>query len=607
MAPLLAAVLERSEASYLEDVPVCFHRQVRNEEMFWTFSWSPLRDEHGVVAGALHPAVETTGRVLAERRLALLRDLATSVGQAAGVQEACERTARVLGEHPLDTPVSAVYLLDEHTGSGVPITARLGASSGVADVAAVFPVEVDLTEASYSDWPLAAAAATGDPRGVETRLELDPAWLSPGAWPEPPTSGVVLPLTRPASRQPLALLALGLSPRRPADEAQASFLELLAGQLSTALATVALHEQQGRVAVTLQRSLLPDTSRSGASMLDVAARYLPAATDATVGGDWYDVVPLGAGRTALVIGDVMGHGVPAAVVMGQLRAAVRAYAQLDLPPERVLELLDQLVEHISEAQDIGQIVTCTYAVYDAGDRTLTLANAGHPPALIGQGGCWHVSDDPVGPPLGTSSGPYVAHRQTLPPGAGLVLFTDGLIEQRHRDLDDGLARLLAAVVEAGDDDLERLADRALAVRGRDHHDDVALLAVRVPHADLPAPVLVDLHGDGRAARTARHAAAAALAGWGIPAPVTDDAVLLAGELVNNAVTHTGRPRHLRVRRLADELVLEVADADARPPRRLDAGSTAEGGRGLLILDALASGWGVRYDGAGKTVWCEVPL
>lgn len=199
--------------------------------MFWTFSWSPLRDESGAVAGALHPAVETTGHVLAERRMALLRDLATSVGQATGVRDACERAVAVLEDHPRDTPLSAVYLLDEVPGPGVPVAARLAAAGGARDVAAVFPVEVDLTEAAYTPWPLPAAAASRQPGGAWAALALDPAWLlrDPA-----PTTGVVLPLRRPGGAHPLALLALGLDPRRPVDASQTSFLQLLAGQLSTA-------------------------------------------------------------------------------------------------------------------------------------------------------------------------------------------------------------------------------------------------------------------------------------------------------------------------------------------------------------------------------------
>ncbi len=181
------------------------------------------------------------------------------------------------------------------------------------------------------------------------------------------------------------------------------------------------------------------------------------------------------------------------------------------------------------------------------------------------------------------------------------------MEERNSDIDEGIAQLVHALDATRDEDLERLADAAL--RGRDdrQHDDVALLAVRVREADLPVPVVVDLHGNARAARLVRRATSAALEGWAVSAAVADVAVLLAAELVNNAITHTGRPRQLRLRLLAGRIVIEVSDGDVRPPRRLIQDASAEGGRGLMILAALASTWGVRFEGSGKIVWCELPL
>lgn len=623
MGPLVTAATQQGQASYLQDLPVSFDREVPDQEMFWTFSWSPLRDEQGRVAGALHPAVETTGRVLTERRLALLRDLATSVGQALDVPEACRRAVAVLDEHRQDVPLSAVSLIDERQGLGVSVTARLAASSPLREVASVFPAEVDLQGATYTQWPLVQAVTSVDAAGVRTALHLDAAVLLDPVWPDPPTTGVVLPLVRAGSREPFALLALGLTPRLPLDQAHATFLQLLGGQLSVALATAALHEQQYHVAVTLQRSLLPGTPHSAA--LEVTARYQPGEDDTTVGGDWYDVVPLGPTRTALVIGDVMGDGVAAAAVMGQVRAAVRAYAQLDLPPQQVLQLLDQLVENLFEARDTTQIVTCIYAVYDSANATLTLANAGHPPAVLLHNGSPQLWNGPLGAPLGSTSGQYAQTTWPFPEGAGLVLYTDGLIEGRGRDVDAGIDHLLTVLESTtattgisgasgtgdtggtDDRDLERLADAALTVRSPGHQDDVALLVVRATGPNLPAAASVDLRGDNRAARTARHLVTVTLTSWGVAMGVVDDATLLADELVTNAVSHTTRPRRLRLRLLTDRVVIEVSDADPRPPIRLQAHATSEGGRGLLILTAITSAWGVRADGTSKTVWCEVPL
>ncbi len=606
MQPLLTAIHDRGESTYLEDQPVGFDRRVPNEEMFWTFSWSPLRDESGVIAGALHPAVETTERVLAQRRLGILRDLATATSAARSGTEVCRAAVGVLVQHPLDTPLSGIFLVDDIPGGlGVPATARLAASHGALDPAAVFPAEVDLTASTYTRWPLAAVAAGRGPEIADT-LALDPADLTGWHGPERADLGIVLPLLRSDRSHPLGMLAVGLSPRRPLDEAHLSFLELLAGQLAVALTTASLREQQQQVALTLQRSLLPDLAPEHPA-LDVAARYQPGARDVEVGGDWYDVVPLGAHRTALVMGDVMGRGVHAAAVMGQMRTAVRAYAQMDLPPERVLELLDGLVEHVSDARDIAQIVTCVYAVHDAGAGTVTLANAGHPPALLLDDGDCRLWDAPVGPPLGVGGGWYETATVPLPPGAGVVLYTDGLIEERDEDLDVGLSRLVVALRGVGTDDLERLADTALSAKRGAHDDDLALLAVRVPLADVPTARTVDLRNDVRAARTARRAVADFLHEVPGAAEVSLGAQLIAAELVNNAITHAGRPRQLRLRRVRQRLVIEVSDGDPRRPRFVPSEVGAEGGRGLLILTELSADWGVRMDGRGKVVWSEVVL
>ena len=606
MGPMLAAVYDRAESSYLEDLPVSFHRRVPDEEMFWTFSWSPLRDEDGAVAGALHPAVETTGRVLADRRLRLLRDLATSAGQTSRLQDACDRAVAVLGEHSLETPLSAIYLVEDVPVHDVPSTARRAAQSGVLPTSDAFPREVDLTSWTYTAWPLAEAAARRRLQ-VVSRLQLDVRDLTSWPWPTSSTTGLVLPLLQPGSAVPMALLAVALSPRRPVDDEQLDFLQLLAGQLATSLATASLHEQQYTVALALQRSMLPDAvARSSTSTLEVAARYSPGAADVEVGGDWYDVIGLGAGRTALVIGDVMGRGVHAAAVMGQLRAAVRAYSQLDLPPQEVLDLLGRMVEHLSEDRDIGQIVTCIYAVHDAEQSTLTLASAGHPPALLFDGRDCHEMRVPVGPPLGTGEHGYQTVTVPFRPGSGLLLYTDGLIERRDSDIDVGVRRLRSVVTATGAEDLERLADRVMVVGDGAQDDDVAVLAVRVPHADVPLPFQLDLRSDPRAARSARRATTQVLSAWSLGQEVVEAAALVVAELVNNAVTHAGRPQQLRLRLLTDRLVVEVGDTDPRPPQPLAGGPGDEGGRGLLILAALASDWGVRPLGRGKVVWCELP-
>ncbi|MFI9331031.1 PP2C family protein-serine/threonine phosphatase [Kitasatospora sp. NPDC052868] len=252
------------------------------------------------------------------------------------------------------------------------------------------------------------------------------------------------------------------------------------------LAATRLREAERRqreAAVTLQRSLLPQKLDQPAD-LRVAATYQPGGAEAAVGGDWYDVIAIDGGRTALVIGDVMGRGLRAAAVMGQLRTAVRAYARLDLPPHEVMRLLDGLAMEI----DANQIATCTYAVWDPQRRTLTYASAGHLPMLLRcPDGTVLRSEEQNGPPLGTGGGVHVSHTLRLLPGTAGVLYTDGLVERRDEDIDQGLD-LLARTLAGPVGDPEVVCSRLLRAMGvsSDHDDDVAVLAFQLPAADPEA-------------------------------------------------------------------------------------------------------------------------
>ena len=246
------------------------------------------------------------------------------------------------------------------------------------------------------------------------------------------------------------------------------------------LAATRLREAERRqreAAVTLQRSLLPQKLEQPAGMR-VAATYQPGGAEAAVGGDWYDVIALQGGRTALVIGDVMGRGLLAAAVMGQLRTAVRAYARLDLPPHEVMGLLDGLAMEI----DANQIATCTYAVWDPERSTLTYASAGHLPIMLRcPDGAVLRSEEQNGPPLGTGGGTHLSHTLRLLPGTTGVLYTDGLVERRDEDIDQGLdllARALGGPVGAPEVVCARLL-RAMGVTV-EHDDDVAVLAFQLP-------------------------------------------------------------------------------------------------------------------------------
>lgn len=411
-------------------------------------------------------------------------------------------------------------------------------------------------------------------------------------------------------------------------------------------------------AVALQRSLLPQRL-SQPDDLRIAGVYLPGAADHQlehvpdvwrrdnepgeyqVGGDWYDVIPLGAGRTAFVMGDVMGRGVHAAAVMGQLRAAVRAYAAANLPPGELLLHLDRHAAELegvayavgsatAGACDFGALATAVYAVYDPDDHVLTYANAGHPaPLLRLPDGTVVELDAAGGPPLGTGEWTWQEACIAMPPGSYLSLFTDGLIERRGTDLDGQLARLRTILAGAPQLPAPRSAERQAPRRigpvdlvrdellagmdlPADHDDDVALLVVHVPRwqgerAELFRSAGIDLVGGTEIAAHARAFASGVLRSWHVGEDLCDTGVLAVSELVANAAIHGRPPVRLRLRRTDRRLIVDVSDGDDHLPRRRLANDTDEDGRGIGIVAALASSWGARQLDAGKSVWCEFAL
>ncbi|WP_380569161.1 ATP-binding SpoIIE family protein phosphatase [Streptacidiphilus jeojiensis] len=377
--------------------------------------------------------------------------------------------------------------------------------------------------------------------------------------------------------------------------------------------TERLRESERRhreAAVTLQRSLLPQKLEQPDD-LRVAATYQPGGADAAVGGDWYDVITLGGGRTALVIGDVMGRGMRAAAVMGQLRTAVRAYARLDLPPHEVLQLLDGLASEI----DATLIATCVYAVYDPSEQRLVYASAGHLPLMIREAdGSVTRPEEPCGPPLGTGGYLHTSASVALGTGATGVLYTDGLVERREQDIDEGLdalARTFAGATGQPDVICARLL-RAMGVTP-DHDDDVAALVFQLPERDSETAELfrsasLDLLGGAEAVSSARAFTSGVLASWRLGEELLDLGVLAVSELVSNSFTHGHPPMRLRLRRTDRRLTVEVTDADDHLPRRRRAEPADETGRGIAIIATIASSWGTRRtpDG-GKAVWCDFLL
>ncbi|MFF5311573.1 SpoIIE family protein phosphatase [Streptomyces massasporeus] len=400
----------------------------------------------------------------------------------------------------------------------------------------------------------------------------------------------------------------------------------LAARAAVCIDNARLYRREHERALILQRSLLPpgDPEASG---LDIACRYLPGNVNtgrpSEVGGDWFDVIELPGHRTALVVGDVMGRGLRAAVAMGELRTAVRTLAQLDLEPAEVLSQLDEIARGLGAPGGVTQatraarrpreadlsevyLATCVYAVYDSVTRRCTFANAGHlPPVLVEPGEPALMLDVPPGMPLGVGGEPFEEVEVELPEGALLALYTDGLVESRDHPLDEGLQAFVSALSDPSQP-LEDVCDHVLNTLDTHHgEDDIALLMARVQ--GLPTESVGDwtLPREPRSVGRAREYARAQLLAWDME-PLVDTTELLVSELVTNALRYG--EGEIRLRLLLDRtLVCEVWDSGLVQPRRRRARDTDEGGRGLQLVGLLSAAWGSRRTPRGKTVWFELPL
>jgi serine phosphatase RsbU (regulator of sigma subunit)/PAS domain-containing protein len=383
--------------------------------------------------------------------------------------------------------------------------------------------------------------------------------------------------------------------------AERALLIALSGLIAQALERAHLFDAEHARAQALQRALLPSGLPSLPAVI-AAARYLPAGDGMDVGGDWYDVIPLSADRVALVIGDVMGHGLPEAVIMGRLRTAVQTLSDLELPPDELLGHLNDLVNGLGD----DSFATCLYAIYDPITRACTFARAGHPPpAVVWPDGMVCFAEPVTDPPLGVAEPPFETVEVPIPDSGLLVLYTDGLIESADCDTDTGMSRLAELLRTHHTEGLDQLCEsltRALPPGDLQSTDDAAVLAVRV-HATPPDAVATwSLPEDPRAAGDARKHVRDQLAVWHLE-ELTTTTEMLASELVANVVRHASGPVRLRLLR-SRTLVCEVFDGSQTTPRIRRASWTDEGGRGLQLIAALCDRWGTRYLTTGKCIWTE---
>ncbi|MEY9943724.1 SpoIIE family protein phosphatase [Kitasatospora sp. GAS1066B] len=413
-------------------------------------------------------------------------------------------------------------------------------------------------------------------------------------------SMLVLPLS--ARGTVLGILKLlRLPDRAPFDEADAATLRELAARAALSLDNARLHRAESKMATTLQRSMIP-TRPPQIPGVQIAHRYLPGDRRAEVGGDWFDAIQLPGSRVALVVGDVMGHGLHSAAAMGRFRTAMQTLAALDLPPGQLLRHLDNLAQKIGD----DHLATCLYAVYDPINRTCELASAGHvPPVLVHPDGTGELLEIPAGAPIGVGGVPFVAKKIDVVDGSMLVMCTDGLVEVRGGDIGEGLAALCGNLIDpkqTPDEACDTVLDR---LHSDDRKDDVALLVARFDGVAETEVATWTLAVDRAEVRRARRLVRDQLAAWQLSA-LSDTTELLVSELVTNAVRVARDYVQLQLIRV-DKLLVEVSDDNHNLPSLEPAESMDENGRGLNLVSKLAERWGTARKAVGKVVWFEQPL
>jgi PAS domain S-box-containing protein len=622
--------LETGEPQYRE----IYTRHIgESREHAWANFLYPVRDEDGAVRGVGSMAHDISDQYWARKRLQLLNDASARIGSTLDVARTAQELAAVAVPEFADFAIVDLFpdatseTAPRQAGRGPtaarPVRLRRVAAQSVLPGApeAVVPLgEVD----SYSAGsPTAESLATG--RAVlraeydtaETDFPLgDPRLESIRAFSI--HSVMAVPLRARGTTLGVAAFARHQRPESFGED------DLLLAEEITARAAVSIdnarrYTRERGTALALQRTLLPQRLPRRTAV-EVASRYLPAGELAGVGGDWFDVIPLSSARVALVVGDVVGHGIQAAAAMGRLRTAVRTLADVDLPPDELLTHLDDLVVRLSADEETGGMdqsgqaaeiaagfgATCLYAVYDPVSRAVTMARAGHPvPAVVSPEGTVDLLDVPAGPPLGLGGLPFEAAELTLPEGSLLALYTDGLIESRDRDIDEGIARLRRSLAQPAAN-LNDICDAVLAALPPERHaDDVALLIARTRALDTQHVATWNLPADPAVVARARKLVTDQLSVWDVKESsfVTE---LLASELVTNAIRHADPPIQLRL--IYDRhLICEVSDASSTAPHLRRARTYDEGGRGLMLVAQLTCGWGTRQTRTGKTIWAEQSL
>ncbi|TJZ93678.1 PAS domain S-box protein [Actinacidiphila oryziradicis] len=594
----------------------------------FTVSYFRLEDAEGHALAVCGMCVNVTDRERARERLAILSEASTRIGSTLDVmrtgQELADLAVPLLADFVAVDLAESVPLGEEPLarlgpmGEHIPAFRRAGLASirpGAPDAFCARGEAVFVPPTS----PYTRVLSTG-------KSYLEPVLdTSPGTWfDQDPAraqkisgygmhSAMVVPIHARGTVLGIAVFARTEDPV-PFEEDDLLLAEELVSRAALCLDNANRYTRERAAALALQRNLLPQRL-TGGSAVEVASRYLPADSHRGVGGDWFDVIPLSGARVALVVGDVVGHGINAAATMGRLRTAVHTLADMDLPPDELLAHLDdqvtRLAEEDADAKDLATAVvgaTCLYAVYDPVTRRCTMARAGHPPpAIIDPHGHVTFPDLPTGTPLGLglTPFPFEAVELELPEGSTLAFYTDGLVETRDQDIDAGMHRLATALANPGLP-LEDLGSAVLdTLPTRAPSDDVTLLLARTRTLSPNQVVSWDLPTDPAVVSTARSLAVGQLTKWGLPDLATTTE-LIVSELVTNAISHGTGPVRLRLIR-HQVLTCEVSDTNTSLTCLRHARTTDEGGRGLFLVAQLSHRRGTRYTPDGKTVWAEQEL
>ncbi|MFF0228319.1 SpoIIE family protein phosphatase [Streptomyces sp. NPDC004629] len=550
----------------------------------------------------------------ARQRLGLIADAGSRIGTTLDVSRTAEELTEVAV--PRFADFAAVDLPDSVLLGEEPIRVdgplRRVALGGPYEASHLKPLGDLITFAAST--PQAQALVTSEPVRERT-LSRAPGWMA-----DDPVRGSKILGAGVHSLIAVPMLARGTAlgvasfyrsrAHGPFEEDDLVLAEELVGRAAVCIDNARRFTREHAMALALQKGMLP----SGLPVqhaVDAAHRYLPAASG--VGGDWFDVIPLSGARVALVVGDVVGHGLHAAATMGRLRTAVHNFSALDLAADEILTQLDDLVIRLdlddqrAGKSSMGMVGTsCLYAVYDPGTRRCTLGRAGHPPpAVVLPDGTVAFPDVPAGPPLGLGGLPFETVDVELPEGSLLVLYTDGLIEHLGGgDLERGLDRLQNVLALRGRTP-EQVCKALGALVPAEPSDDIALLVARTRALGAAQLATWDLPADPPVVPRVREEVIARLADWGL-GELGFTTELVVSELVTNAIRYGGEPIQLRL--LHDStLICEVSDGSSLAPRMRRARTMDEGGRGLFLVAQLTQRWGTRYTTQGKVIWVEQSL